>query len=222
MLYKYNTMQILNTILDFIFPPSCAICSRPGKYICIECLALCRTAERPTESWVFPRFDYRDLRVKKCIWLLKYKGKTKIALELAMAMRDQFLEELSELEQLENFTNPLVIPIPLSRERLRERGFNQSHLLAKYLMQSIDERLELANDVLIKAKDTEHQARITDRNKRLKNVIGSYTINNKMKIYKRNIILIDDVTTTGATLKEARKVLKENGARRVVAFTVAH
>ena len=74
----------------------------------------------------------------------------------------------------------------------------------------------------IKNKETIHQANIKNRNIRLKNLIGSFIVKNKEEIKNRNIILIDDITTTGATLNEARKTLKKAGAKKIVAFTVAH
>ena len=86
--------------------------------------------------------------------------------------------------------------------------------------------MKLEKDFLIKPKETEHQARIENRKERLKNIQGSFavknTANNINSIKNKNIILIDDITTTGATLAEARKVLKQAGARKVIAFTVAH
>jgi len=68
----------------------------------------------------------------------------------------------------------------------------------------------------------EHQAQIENRQKRIKNIIGSFAVKNKDIIKNRNIILIDDVTTTGATLNEAKKVLREAGAKKIIAFTIAH
>ena len=71
-------------------------------------------------------------------------------------------------------------------------------------------------------KNTEHQARIKDRRARLKNLSGSFAVKNEGLIKNKNIILIDDITTTGATLAEAKKILKQAGVRKVIAFTVAH
>ena len=123
---------------------------------------------------------------------------------------------------MENFRDPVIIPIPLAKKRMHERGFNQSLLISKKISKLSSGNLILEKDVLIKPKDTEHQARIENRNERLKNIVGSFRVINEEKIKNRNIILIDDVTTTGATLGEAKKVLKQAGARKVIAFTVAH
>ena len=138
-------------------------------------------------------------------------------------MYERILEELADLYQLENFREPILIPIPLAPKRKKERGFNQTLLICEKLIDlDKNKNFKLEKDVLIKPKDGEHQARIEDRNKRLKNIIGSFSIKNMEKIKSRNIILIDDVTTTGATLNEARKILKKAGVKKVIAFTVAH
>jgi ComF family protein len=140
------------------------------------------------------------------------------------------MEELSELSLMENFTNAILIPIPLSPERYRERGFNQAELICRelikinHLRHGVD--MQLQKNILIKPKETEHQARIKDRQERLKNISGSFAIKSNpqnLALTKNgNIILIDDITTTGATLNEARKTLKQAGARKIIAFTIAH
>ena len=145
---------------------------------------------------------------------------------------------------MENFIEPVLIPIPLSPKRYRERGYNQAQLICEELIKINNLRhgvdvnnannayirhgvyMQLEKKILIKPKETEHQARIKNRNIRLKNLSGSFVIKNTAeniaRIKRKNIILIDDIITTGATLSEARKVLKQNGARKVIAFTVAH
>ena len=165
--------------------------------------------------------------IKKALWLLKYKGKKRLANVFAEAMHGKMLEELSELSFLQNFTDAVLIPIPLSGRRYRERGYNQAELICRELIKLDKENnLKLEKNILVKIKETEHQARIKDRNQRLKNLTGSFAIKNAEKnisiIKNRNIILIDDITTTGATLNEARKILKSSGARKIIAFTVAH
>src|SRR5204863_311048 len=116
-----------------------------------------------------------------------------------------------------------LIPIPLSPKRMRERGFNQALLIASALCR-IDrgENFTLEKDVLQKPKETRHQAEIENRSERLKNLIGSFALRNPEKIENHNLILLDDVSTTGATLAEARKTLQKAGARKIIAFTVAH
>lgn len=216
-------MSFLNTILNIIFPVNCISCGKAGKDLCIECIGTFTPAERESAKWIYPLFEYHNPLIKKSIWLLKYKGKRRIAKIFAEVLYGKILEELSDLTLLEDFRQPILIPIPLSLKRKRERGFNQAELICREIIKlDKNENLILEKNVLIKPKETEHQARIEDRNKRLKNIIGSFGIKNSEKIKNKNIILIDDVSTTGATLNEAKKILKQAGAKKIIAFTIAH
>jgi len=221
---------------------NCVSCGKSGVDLCLACLSESPSAERESAKWIFPLYDYRHPPIKKALWFFKYKGKKRLASVFAETLYGKIMEELSELNLLENFREPILIPIPLSPKRYRERGYNQAELICRELIKidkkanlrhSVDDahfsysvNMQLENNILIKPKDTEHQARIKNRTERLKNIIGSFSIKNAKenisKIKGRNIILIDDITTTGATLAEAKKVLKQAGARKVIAFTVAH
>lgn len=216
-------MGILNTILDVLFPVYCASCGIRGLNLCIKCLTDSPPAERECAEWIFPLYDYRHPPIKKSVHLLKYQGKKNLAKVFAEVMYGRIIEELSELSVMENFKDVILIPIPLSPSRRSERGFNQAEFICKELIKIDGEvNFKLENNILIKPRDTTHQAHIENRGERLKNIIGSFAIRNVELIKNRNIILIDDVTTTGATLSEAKKVLKNAGTRKVIAFTIAH
>lgn len=216
-------MTILNTILDLIFPVNCVSCGKKGVDFCLGCISKSPIAERETVSWIYPVFDYRHPPIKKAIWLLKYKGKRRLAEIFAEVLHGKIMEELSELSVFENFREPILIPIPLSKKRLRERGFNQAEIICEKIMKLDTEKLfTLETKILVKQKETKHQAVIHNRNERLKNLIDSFAVHNPEIIKGGNIILIDDVTTTGATFNEAKKILKEHGAKKVIAFAVAH
>ncbi len=214
-------MNLLNTILDIVFPVNCVSCNKSGEILCLECISLFPKAERECAEWIYPLYDYRHPPVKKLIWQLKYNKKRRLADILGQLMYENIILELSDLSILENFREPILIPIPLSQKRLKERGYNQALLLCEKI-EKINKDLKISKNVLMKIKETEHQVNIKDRSERLKNLIGTFAIKNENLIQKRNIILIDDVTTTGATLGEARKILKNAGAKKIIAFTIAH
>ena len=222
--------MLLNTILNLIFPVNCVVCGKSGEDLCLACLSISPPAERETAKWIFPLFDYRHPSIKKSIWLLKYKGKKCLANIFAEVLYGWIQEELSDLVIMENFCDPILLPIPLAPKRKCERGFNQAELICQklmkldslYLRHGVDVNFGFEKNVLVKLKDTKHQAQIENRSERLKNIVSSFSIKNPEKIKGRNIILIDDVTTTGATLNEARKVLKQAGAKKIIAFTIAH
>ena len=216
-------MLFLNTILDIIFPVKCLSCGYAGVDLCLVCTSNFPPAERENAKWVFSLFDYRHPPLKKALWLLKYRGKKRLANIFAEIMYGKILEELSDLAIMQNFRDVIIIPIPLSALGLRERGYNQAELIAKKLSEldgNINFKIE--KHILIKNKETKHQARIKNRNERLRNLSGAFAVKNELLIKNRNIILIDDITTTGATLNEAKKILKKAGTRKIIAFTVAH
>ncbi len=220
-------MGLLNTILDIVFPVNCVSCGKNGENLCLACLKSSPTADRESAEWIFPLFDYRHPPIKKSIWLLKYKGRKKLTEVFAEVLYGYILQELADLKIMQNFDEALLIPVPIDKKRLRERGFNQAELICREL-EKIDSRVnfKIKNNILIKIKDTGHQARIENRSERLKNIVDSFGLKDEKQsieeIKGKNIILIDDVTTTGATLAEARKVLRQAGARKVIAFTIAH
>lgn len=219
----FNTIK--NILLNVIFPINCVGCKKAGLYFCVECLSKSPVAERESDEWIFPIFDYRHPPIRRALSLLKYKNKRGIAKDFAPVLFGKISEELSDMAQMKNFYDPILIPIPLSNKRYRERGYNQAELICREI-EKLDKNnnFKLETKILIKPKETEHQARIKNRSERLKNITGSFGINttNIELIKNKNIILIDDILTTGATLTEAKKVLKKSGARKVIAFTLAH
>lgn len=202
-----------NLILNFFFPQKCFGCGRENEILCPECL---KRIDYPTllkSNNILAATDYNDELAKKAIWLLKYRGLKQIAEPLAELIKQRLFKDRPCGFRKDG---PWVfIPIPLSSKRLRERGFNQSELIAKYLSDTI------IINVLYKSKDTASQVSIKDREKRLNNIKNSFEIKNPELIKDKNIILIDDVSTTGATIAEAKKVLKEAGAKRVIGVVVA-
>ena len=165
--------------------------------------------------------SYRDLLARQAVWELKYRGNKKVAHLLGAVLYDEILAFLLEYAPLTNFTDPFLIPVPISEKRLRERGWNQCALLAKVLEELDGGRNFTLSHALTKTKDTPSQTKQDSRGKRLENLKGCFTADGKA-VAGRNIILIDDVATTGATLEEARRALRNAGARKVIAFTVAH
>ena len=172
-------------------------------------------------------FRYRIPCVRDMIWKLKYRGDLNVAKIFAVKMYDELCEELTELGQIANFREPILIPIPVSKKKLRSRGFNQSAAICKALANVDNNRFFVYNpNVLYKIKDTSSQARVKDKNERLKHLKDSFAVkditSSKIDLCGRNIILLDDVLTTGSTLVEATRVLKCAGAKQITWVVVAH
>ncbi|MDO8482957.1 MAG: ComF family protein [bacterium] len=216
--------KILLYLLDLFLPRSENVRSleemNPEKF-----RAATRGSERDATS--IPEntvavFDYKHPLVRQAIWELKYRGNTNVAELLAQCLHEELAEELSERKSLENFGKPLLVPVPLSKKRLRERGFNQCELLADAL-EILDDGnfFEVRRDLLTKVRDTESQTK-KNRAARLKNLENCFSVKTPEEISGRNVIILDDVITTGATLDEARRTLKACGARKILCLAIAH
>ncbi len=218
--------HFLDLILSFIFP-----INERERALQIELKSISSTSLLKIAPSVLPLpndemlsvLNYQNPQVKEIIWQLKYKSQKKYARLLAECLYPSLIEELSDKKLFENFTNPILVPIPLSKKRLRERGFNQTELIARE-MSFIDEGKNFTVDtsVLYRIKDNEHQARIKDKRGRFENSKETFAILDKNKVLKQNIILLDDVITSGATILSAQKELLDAGARMVFMISIAH
>lgn len=157
--------------------------------------------------------SYDKPAVKELIHVLKYKGARSAARPLG-ALLARYLERAAPPELL---ARAVLAPIPLSAGRARERGYNQAEEIAKVTAELL--KLPLDASIIGRIRHTKPQTEIAARDARLKNVIGSFKASEGAR--GKNIILIDDVYTTGGTMSEAVKTLKAAGARRVIAIAAA-
>lgn len=212
--------KLFEKLLDTIFPKKLLVRELEGMPA-EEFISRVRKAPHSPGKGMISCFDYHEPLVRQAVWELKYRGNKKIARLLGAALYDELLAFLEEYAPLESFTEPLLIPLPLSKARESERGFNQCDLLADVLVELDNERNFTLSHALAKRKDTPSQTQSDTRKKRLENLKDCFSAD-EGAVKSRNIILIDDVATTGATLAEARRTLLRAGARKVIAFTVAH
>ena len=201
-------MIIFNKILAVLFPQKCLGCKKENEILCPDCLSKINRPDTPYLKGVHIASNYQDPVLKKALWMLKYQGVKQLAKPLAELIKERVWKKL----ETEGW---LIIPIPLSKKKLRKRGHNQAELIAKELSGDI------CADVLFKKFHTKSQVEVKDREERLANIIGSFEARNPKTIRGKKIILIDDVCTTGATMSEAKKVLKLAGAKKVVGVVVA-
>ena len=112
----------------------------------------------------------------------------------------------------------LIIPVPLHRSKKKERGYNQAELIAECAAKLLG--LPLAAKILIKPSESKSQS-VLSRNDRLLNVEGLFKVVNREAVHRKNILLIDDIVTTGSTINQCSKALKQAGASRIVAGVIA-
>lgn len=215
--------SLINWGLDIVFPEKCIGCNQKSSILCLTCITNIRRAERETSTSIVAAYDYRDPLIKRAIWNLKYYHQKRLGIKLGEMLYDSLLEEVSDLRSLTKGQPICVIPVPITRNRQKTRGYNQAEIIARGFCESEKSgALNLKKNIISKKVNTLPQARITNRIMRLKNIHGAFEINNIPFIKGRTTIVIDDVTTTGGTMKEIIKLLKEHGAKKVIGFAVAH
>lgn len=185
----------------------------------VDTCSACRLAPPPFRRAVAYAEYIGELR--EMIHLLKYEG----VRDLASTPLGVWLAQAMLQVKPETGCQPLVIAVPLFRARRNERGFNHSEALAhaavRHLRKSHPEwKLCEAHDVLIRRKDTQAQFLLTRKGRR-RNLEAAFAVTRPEKIAGREVILIDDILTTGATARECSRVLLRAGASAVRVVTLA-
>lgn len=199
-----------------VFPPVCVACGRfsyggssdiAGR-TCVSCRKKCRI------YGFFAPFSYGEPLVKELIHTLKYGRVRVIAQFLGARIAEYILKEHPEAL----FKNALIVPVPLHPGRERVRGFNQAFLIAEELGKKLG--LSVSSLTISRVRKTKPQVELSGylRNKNMEN---AFAVRDVGIIRGRTIFLVDDVKTTGATLREAARVLREAGAKRIIAVTAA-
>jgi competence protein ComFC len=182
---------------------------------------LVKMSEMKTGPDALSFFPYRNPLIKKMLIELKESGNKNIAELLGKTMRDLVSSEIEDLDTFDGFRSPLLIPIPVTKKRMRERGFNQCELLVKAIRRADAMNMfEIETRALVKIRETEDQVG-KNREERLENLKECFSVKDPEKVFERNVIVIDDIKTTGATLGEARRALIAAGVRRVLCVAVA-
>lgn len=230
--------QLIANLFDILFPPICAGCGGDSEHrqiLCAVCqksliphpllqCSVCRgrvpfaasKSERchPSASHlIFSAGEYSDALLRRLIWQCKFKRRQVVARILAdllaEALRDTGYDSVSTI----------FVPIPLSKKRMRERGFNQAEKIAHFLS------LKTHNPViqcLVRTKETAAQSEISDYEQRRVNMAHAFAVTERRRsCVGKRVAIIDDVWTSGATMSEAALTLKEAGVVEVVALVVA-
>lgn len=213
----------INLFLEILFPSRCIGCNKKSEILCSYCVEKLKLTDRQTENQITAVYDYRDPVVKKAIWRLKYHHSKYLGQKLGELLSIELLEEINEIKTFSMGSPIYIIPVPISHDRKKIRGYNQSEILARsFCDYTTGVNLQIEDNIIFKKKNTIAQAKITNKNKRLKNIKGVFEINKKIEIKGKTFIIIDDVTTTGGTIGEIIKILKNGGAKKVVGFAFAH
>ena len=222
-------------ILNFIYPPVCGICGKLNSDF------LCKKCEKILESEaVFGVDKYKKIERKKeniknnfndkkyfdeHLYIFLYQGIIRRIILKYKFQEEAYLYKtfVNFLLKNENFFEKIekydtIVPVPISKKRKKKRGYNQSELLAKEI--AYNANLVLEKESLYKIKDIVEQSKLNKEN-RLKNIQGVYELVNKEKLNKKKILLIDDIYTTGSTVNECSKVLRNAKPKKIGVLTLA-
>ncbi len=221
-------------LLDIFFPKLCVNCGRHGDFVCLLCAKKiepiktstcpecgkieemgkfcpkCKKKLKTNLSGIIIAANYEAGPTREMIHHLKYSGFLQIA-----DMLGELIVQRLKIEKLPHRT--LLVPVPLHQEKLAERGFNQAELMAQYISKKsgIPHKNYLKRD-----KKTESQVKLSGIERRT-NLIGAFVCTNKRSIVGKDILLVDDVTTTYSTLNECAKELLASGAKKVYGLVVS-
>ena len=226
---RQATRSFFRTLIDFVYPPYCLLCEtylEPGEDL------VCRTCWAGQSRLPEPFLPLRELRkltspdtnldgslavyrygsdTQELVHFLKYRRMQRLARAFGSEMARVF-KECHELDV------NILVPVPLHPIRWRERGYNQSRLLAEVISEHTGKPMQPR--CLLRIRYTQPQAKM-GKAERAQNVRGAFSARDAEKVQGRTIGLVDDVLTTGATMSECARVLREAGAEAVYALTIA-
>ena len=234
--------HFLKLTLDTIFPSQCLICKKKLedqtlKVICRNCFEKIEinsgfTCPRCKKRLYEPKNDchpetkfvlgaasfFENKIVRELIHALKYKN-LKSAIEPLSRVLELYLNKAIKNSdfKIENF---IIVPVPLHKKKERMRGFNQAQLLAQKLSFFLN-KTPIAENSLIKIKNTKSQTELKNSTERKENIKNSFGVKDPNQIQNKNIFLLDDVFTSGATMQEATTTLKAAGAKKIIGLVIA-
>jgi competence protein ComFC len=239
-------LKLKNIFLDILFPIYCLVCQKYGSVFCDECLGkikyieeqvcpYCEKIATPKGStcsrckekiqeknfsdylnFLIAATRYKENQLGKIIHNYKYNFIRDLSLPLGSIL-------VSALLRNEIAIPDIIVPVPLHKRRLRWRGFNQAELLSFFISRNLTPGLEIPMEIslILRKKFTPPQMEIKRYKERKVNLQNAFSANPASDISGKYILLVDDVATTGATLFECAKVLKQSGAKKVGAIVLA-
>jgi ComF family protein len=215
----FMLIKSLQIILDLIFPKS-------ADMIEIEALNIEKVFNKCVKSRKITAvqnshavFSYKDPLIRKIVWQMKFKGQKQLAKICGQAILYKMLKKIKPSEEL------ILIPVPIHKKRRAERGFNQCELICDEIVGLSKNNLLYKPDIISRKIYRDKQS-WSDKKGRLDKVSGVFEINKKefikSDVSKKTVVIIDDVITTGATVNEVRRLLKEAGANKILIFAFAH
>lgn len=198
-------------IKDLLFPKSCVSCQEEGDWLCEDCFLVINTLKTDKVvanlDGITALFDYGENTVSKLIKMFKYN--------YLLGIADIFKKIITDTEFNDTWSDFVIIPVPLHARRERERGFNQAEILAKLFAEKFCLSI---NKNLHRVIYTAQQAKLSGEERRA-NLKDAFIWSGE--VFPEKVLLVDDVYTTGATMQECARVLKNSGVKIVWGLVLA-
>jgi len=222
---------------DLLFPKFCLGCGYIGVYLCLSCQNklkpikqdVCLYCKEPSLFGLTHPGCQKKLNIdglltlyyyspilKKIIKNIKYRLAVQVWQEFYQIIKPEVIEKLGFYKKLSS--DFIIQPIPLTKNKYNERGFNQAKIISIFFQKFINYPIV---DLLVRKKETLAQAQLESLKKRYQNVRGAFQVIDKKYLNNKWVILVDDVVTTGSTVAEAARVLKGAGAKKVYVLALA-
>ena len=208
--------------MDLFFPPICGICGKLNKDgLCNKCKI---QLEKVAENDILKQ-DLEDMYIKELIYIFKYEGIIrKLILDykfhekpyMYVCFVNFVLKNEKIFEKLQSYDT--IIPVPISKKRMKERGYNQSLLIAKKLSREV--KIPLQVNCLLKTKNIIEQSKL-NKEQRKQNIQNVYELKNGEILNNKRILLIDDIYTTGSTVNECAKILQQARPEKIDVLVLA-
>lgn len=232
-----DILKMKEALLDILFPPDCLHCKNnlpteeKADKICNSCIfsisihstlfcAVCRArlpenrkvCHKDAPYMLAAAVNY-DGPVKDIMHQLKYRRWTSLV-QIIRPILNNYLKNMALSAE-----GYIIVPIPLHLERQRERGFNQAELIGSIISETLE--IPMRTDLLTRVKKTKAQAELKNYKDRSSNVAGAFNAESPERLSGKNVILVDDVYTSGATMNDAVRALRAAGAKKIIAFAFA-
>lgn len=221
--------KIQEKIINLIYPQTCGICGKiNNKTICSKCNIQLKKQEK-IGILTKEKLEENSLEMEKhfeeLMYIFKYEGQIReLILDYKFNeksyMYKTFVNFLLKNKKIfENIKKyDTIVPVPISPKRQKERGYNQSLLIAREIAHKTN--LELMNNCLIKTKNIIEQSKL-NKEERVQNIYGVYELKNKQLIENKKILLIDDIYTTGSTVNECSRILRKAKPAKIGVLVLA-
>ena len=217
-------LEIQEKFLNLIYPQTCGIC---GKLVSDSLCKKCEiNLKKQSENQIINNEkELKDKYFSELMYIFKYKGQIrKLILDykfnekayIYLTFVNFLLKDKKIFENIKNYDT--IIPVPISKKRLKIRGYNQSLLISKEIAKQL--KMELVNNCLIKTKNIIEQSKL-NKEERIQNIKGVYELRNKELIRNKKILLIDDIYTTGSTVNECSKIIMQGNPNKIGVLVLA-